>query len=494
MGPDERRGLRAEARRQLWRQGDLRYLLDRNQLADYESIWSKPGEDYVLDVSRQTGKSYLCCVMAAEYGLKHPGAQIKYASLTQKSIGEIVEPILDQILQDCPEDLRPKFDRQTNVWRFPNGSRMTAAGTDNKHYTALRGPRAHLIIKDEAGFFSDPEEVDAVLSPQRMTTGGIIIEASTPPITPDHPFTTRAASAKAAGRYSHRTIWDHARMTQDEIRAFLEKEAKLRGLSFEEFKGTSVYKREFLATHVIDESRAVVPEWHSRSEALVAAVPRPRWFYPCEGFDLGFRDGMGVVFGYWDFKRAAAIIEDEVLVFGTKAMDQSALGRVASEIRAKEKELWGISHIPPPFVECKREPHGAWSVFGRWADNDLLAINELAANYGVHFQPTRKDDKELQVNELRRLVASGKLLIHPRCKRLQAQLATTIWNKQRTSYERTHDGHGDLLDALVYFLRNLPRQLDPAPAFWDKDEATHFLPEEKPSGEARELINAFRDN
>lgn len=31
--------------------------------------------------------------------------------------------------------------------------------------------------------------------------------------------------------------------------------------------------------------------------------------------DIGWRDGMGVLFAYWDYRRAVLIIQDEMLMF-----------------------------------------------------------------------------------------------------------------------------------------------------------------------------------
>lgn len=486
LSPEELALRRKLARGELLRRGDIGHLLDANQLADRENIFSRPTEDYVLDVSRQVGKSWLLVALALEQAFKLPGSIVKYASLTQLSVESIVEPILLQMLEDCPDDIRPHYDGQSKVLAFKNGSIIGFAGTDGKTYRRLRGPRAHLIIKDEAGFFDEPEEVDAVLSPQRMTTGGIIIEASTPPVTPGHPFTARAMAMKAQGRYSHRTIWEHARMTREQIVAFLKKEASMRGLSLEEFQKTTTYRREFMAEHVVDESRAVVPEWGERADGLVREVVRPRWFHHYEGFDIGWRDGSGVLFGYWHFTDACLVIEDEILLFG------ATTPTIAAAIKAKERALWPKT-MDKPFVEVAVTRWDAWEPFKRVADNDLLVINDLAKHDALEFTPTAKDDKELQVNELRRLVAGGKIAIHPRCKHLITQLATTIWNKQRTSYERTQDGHGDLVDALVYLVRNIARNMNPEPPFWGVDRATHHIPDVEPTTEEEELGAAFGD-
>lgn len=489
MDPAIRAARSRAARHELWRCGETwRHYFDRNQKADHRLLWSRPSEDFVLDVSRQTGKSFFLWIEGQDFSLKHPKSRIPYASLTQKSIREIIEPTVSRLMDDAPKDCRAVYDSQSCTWEFPNGSRIVAAGTDNKHYTALRGPAAHLIIKDEAGFFEDPVEVDAVLSPQTVTTHGITLEGSTPSVTPGHPWTRRCETMKAAGRYVHRTIWEHARLTKPQIEAFLAREALKYGLTYEEFVKSTMYKREYLAQHIVDEARAVVPTWTAAESRLVAELPRPRWFYPCEGLDFGFRDGLAATFGYWDFKRAASVTEGEVLLFGKP--DKKMLSEFAESIRKMERQLWPVT-MPKPYPEAVQTPWGSWAPFGRWGDNDLLVINELGGSYGLSVQPTKKDDKELQINNLNVLVSSGKYYVHPRCKHLRTQLATTIWNKQRTSYERSADGHGDVLDADLYKLRNLPRNANPEPPFWDANPAKQWIPDVERSEEEEALAGAF---
>ena len=492
MDPAIRAARSRAARHELWRRGELwRLYYDRNQLADHRLLWSRPDEDFVLDVSRQTGKSWFLLVDANAFAIRNPGVRMPYASLTQKSILEIIQPAMDRLADDAPEDVRPRFDRQRIAWEWPvgRGSYMPAAGTDNKHYTALRGPAAHRIYKDEVGFFEDPTEVDAVLSPQTVTTRGITIEASTPPVSPGHPWTKRCEVMKAAGRYVHRTIWEHGRMGKAQIEAFLRREALKYGLSFDEFLQSTTYKREYLAQHVVDETRAVVPMWQYAEKDCVAALPRPRWFYPTVGLDFGFRDGLAATFGYWDYARAANVVEDELLLFG-KA-DDKMLAKFAEAIRAKERELWPVT-LPKPFTEAVRTPWGSWAPYGRWGDNDLLVINELGASYGLGIQPTRKDDKELQLSAMNTLIATRRFFVHPRCRNLRTQLATTIWNKQRTSYERDSNGHGDVLDAELYRFRNLPRNANPEPPFWDADPAKQWIPaHDERTEEEQALAGAF---
>jgi hypothetical protein len=74
---------------------------------------------------------------------------------------------------------------------------------------------------------------------------------------------------------------------------------------------------------------------------------------------------------------------------------------------------------------------------------------------------------------------------------LRTQLASTIWNKQRTSYERNQDGHGDVLDADLYKLRNLPRNANPIPPFWQADPDRDYIPEPEEDEESERLSSLF---
>ena len=95
--------------------------------------------------------------------------------------------------------------------------------------------------------------------------------------------------------------------------------------------------------------------------------------------------------------------------------------------------------------------------------SDPLTIADLAT-HGLYFSPTAKDDKENQVNRVREWVQSGKLFVNPRCQKLLFQLRNTVWNEKRDDFVRTKEGHGDLLDALIYLCRNVDRQHNPYPA------------------------------
>ncbi len=456
----------------------MQFKRDPDQQADHLALWSNPGDDFMAAISRQRGKSHWAATEDIEFHIRHPGSATAYVSKTLKSVFSIVEPRFKYVLRDCPDDIRPEFNAQRGMWLWPDGGETHLAGTDNKHYEKLRGRTFDFMIKDESGFFDDYEEVDAVLAPQLMTTGGIALEISTPPETAGHPFEARYRAAVGRGRAVHRTIYGHPRMTPLEIEHLIAKEAGKRGMSVEEFKRSTYFRREFLAEFVTEETRAAVPGWTmDRAKELVVAIERPQFFDAYVSLDLGFGDPHAALFGYWHYPLGKLVIEDEVV------LRHANTEVLADAVKAKEAAIWGVSkwagtlrgardvvEFIPDYLKGILGDDPPGQPYLRFGDNDPLALADLHQKHGVSFIPTRKDEKHLQVDELDIMVRHGNVLVHPRCVNLVRQLYTTIWNKQRTQWERTGMDHGDGVDALVYMVRNLRRHKDPRPADYGMDK------------------------
>ena len=434
------------AKEEAWRRGGLRWKLDSNQQKIYDSILSAKGSFY-FNKPRRIGGSYLLAIICIECCLKKDGAQVKYLAPTAKAVRKIVNPNIRKILKDCPKDIRPKFSLLEGEWQFPNGAVLALAGCDNQQFENLRGTEADFVALDEVGFMDDLEYIlNDVLMPQVQDTEGKLVLTSTPPRSPAHESHKIAMAHKEAGRYFHCTVWDNPRRTKQQHEAFFGQMAEGKGISLEEFYASTTFRREYLGEFVADEERSVVPEWNQALERhLCTPLAQPKFADKYVSLDIGWRDGMAALFGYWDFRGARLVIQDEYLSFKQTAQ------QVAGAVRSKELELW---------IDEDGKPEKPYL---RIADNNLQTIADLN-QHGVLFIPTKKDDKELQVNNLREWIRGYKIFIHPRCKRLISQLSSTVWNKQRNSYERNSEGHGDLLDALVYLVRNVRRDRNPWPA------------------------------
>lgn len=425
-----------------WRRGYLRWKLDSNQKKAYDAIETAETGTFYVNKARRIGGSYLLCLRALEVCLRKPNAQVKYAAPTAKAVRKIIKPNVRKILHDCPDDIKPVWNSLDMEYRFKNGSTISIAGCENQNYENLRGTEAEEIYMDEVGFIDDLIYIlDDVLSPQIQDTNGKIILCSTPPRSPGHESVKIAMDHKAAGRFWGCTVWDNPRRTKEQHIKYFKSKAEAKGMDVDEYFNTVTFKREYLGEFIADENYSVIPEWSKAlEEHIVRDVPPHKYRDTYVGLDVGWKDGMAGVFAWWDYKNQKLIVEDEYLVF-KKTTDVVKAG-----IRAKEIELWDGKQ---PYL--------------RVSDNNMQFIADLNRDGDMCFIPTQKDHKEVQINRIREWLRLRKIYINPRCKRLISQLASTTWNKTRTSYERTPDGHGDLLDALVYLVRNVRQSKNPYP-------------------------------
>lgn len=428
----------------LWRKALLHWKLDKNQQEMYKFARNTDHKIIVIGSSRQLGKSYFLTTLAVEECLKHPFAIVKFIAPKVKDIKRIIAPLIREITADCPNDIKPEFKTQENVFRFKNGSEIQLAGTDNGHAESIRGNKAHLCIIDEAGFCDDLNYiVNSILIPTTTTTGGKIIMASTPSKSPDHDFMGFLKHAELEGRFIKKTIYDNPRLSEADINALAE---ALGG------KDSVDFKREYLVEMVTSEDDAVVPEFNKElKEKIVKEWVRPPFYDAYVSMDIGGTDFTAVLFAYYDFVNAKLIIEDELLLNGKKALTDN----IAMDIKAKEGALWFNKYTGEPKPPTMRIAD----------NNNPILINDLIAKHDLPFMTTLKDNKEAALNNMRMLLRSERIIINPRCRSLVYHLEGAIWNKDRTKYARSADkGHYDLVDALVYLCRNVNLQKNPYPA------------------------------
>lgn len=470
MKPGVPEGVARASQAELWRRGDVAWLLDEGQAQWVDAFWQGEGAA-VWMIGRQRGKSFAALSLACGLAVEKPGAIIRYAALTAKSAKGIVLPTLTQVLRHCPTDVRPEVSELEGVVRWPNGSVLTWAGTDNEQFERLRGPRAHLVLLDESAFYADLERVESALLPQLTTTEGRALYLSTPPESVAHTFVRRWNAARAAGRGVHASVHDNPRLGPEGVTRLMRQEAARLGLTGAELEASTFWRREYLAELVQEESRAAVPGWTQTAQAeCVGEVPRPAHFDGYVGADFGFGDPHGVVFAWWDYQGNRLVVEDELELRG------ATTAQLAEAIKRREAQLWGVDRWAGTLLGAKASETPAWMLsaartandvprqpYLRVGDNDPLTLADLHGQHGLAVLPTRKDDKALAVSDLDEAVRQRRIRVHPRCRRLIEQLASTTWNKGRTEWQRTDKDHGDLLDALVYLHRNVHRHRDPRP-------------------------------
>jgi hypothetical protein len=447
---------KADAVDALWRKGILSWKLDSCQKQLYQLFKKTKYRKTVWNCSRRLGKSYALIVIALEYALTNPNAQIKYACPTALMAQKLILPSIREILKDCPEDLKPTYVKSEKVFNFSNGSIIQIEGTDEGNAEKLRGTSSHLSILDEAGFMDDLDYViNDILLPQALTTNGKMIISSTPPKSIAHPYIKFIYEAQKHDSYIKKTIMDALEDIKNDPPQF---KNRLNPDIVEEIKQSvggelsATWRREFMCEIASDQSRSVIPEFNEKIEAqIVKEWPKPDRFDSYVAMDLGFIDFTGILFAYYDFKNALLIIEDELLMNGHDVTTKI----IAERVREKEQALW-----TDPKTSIHQEP------YLRISDDDLITLNDLQKLHNLRFIPTRKDGLEQAINEVRMKIGAGQIIIHPRCLNLIFQLKAATWAKNRKTFERTEEaGHYDLIAALVYLVRNVQYGKNPYPLF-----------------------------
>jgi hypothetical protein len=447
---------RQEAIAILWMKGILHYKLHAGQKSLYDSYKTIKGRTLVWACSRRLGKSYALCLLAIETCMRKPNAVVKYVAPQQKQVKTIIMPIIREILKDCPKNMVPQFKTQDNCYRFPNGSEIQLAGSDNQNAEGLRGGASDLCVVDEAGFCDDLEYVvQSILLPTTATTGGKIILASTPPKTADHQFVKYIEKAALRKTLVKKTVYDNPMLTPETIQELMDEAGG---------EDSVAWQREYLCELKVDDDFAVVPEFSRVKQDIIKPWPRPAFFDHYVAMDIGVNDYTFLLFGYYDFRAGKLIIEDEFVLNGQKWNTEV----LAAGIKEKEMTLFGIEGT----TESKKP-------YKRVSDINLTVLNDLHQLHKLAFTKTQKDDADGALNNMRVALGQKKVIIHPRCETLIFHLEFAVWNKSKTKIDRSVDhGHYDGVDALKYLVRNIDWRKNPYPDHYDLNlgnDAAYFV-------------------
>lgn len=420
------------------------------------------GRKYVIHCSRRLGKTYLLCVLAIVYALSNAHAQVRYASVSQKAVRKMIHPICKELFSALPAGLRGKWNGHEGAYIFANGSMIHVAGVNNGHEDDLRGTSADLAVVDEAGFVDNLSYlVESVLMPQLITTGGRLVMASSSPLSPAHEFAEYVQAARAGGYYSSFDIFAGG-YEPEVVEEFL-KEAGGRE--------STTARREYLNELIVDSEMAIIPEWRPELAREVPPDEFRGFYHNYSAMDIGVRDKTAVLWGYYDFRKATLVVEGEWTTSGQDTTTRN----IAAAVRAKELEL--------RYEKVYRRPAD---------NNNLILLQDLAsAEHGrISFFPTGKEALAAMVNEVRLMVADGRVIVHPRCQELIGCLTYGVYaDGKRKEFGRSKSfGHFDALAALVYLVRNLDTHTNPVPAAYGLDLRNSRIRERPARSEGARLM------
>lgn len=446
---------------EMWRRGNLVYKMHSVQREMYD-IYNKadPNSVLVWTLARQSGKSYLLVTVACMAAIKKPNCIIKILTDTKLHAQNILEPKFIEVLEDCPEDLKPTYNSSRFMYHFPNGSQIQMAGTDAGNAERLRGGKSELVLVDEAAFCSKLEyNILSILLPTTTHTGGKIILASSAPEDPDHDFIKFMERAELEGTLTSKTVYDNPLLTTEKIRSIVK--------TYPNGINDPGFKREYLNIIEKNERTSVFPEVTPDSIKLITSniPPMPPHFDCYVGMDLGFKDLTAIVFGHYDFRNKVLVIDKEIIKTGPELN----LKEIHEEILQAENLVWRNKLTNETKAPTKRV-----------SDINYIVTQEIArnSNYRVTFSKADKYDKNTAINSIRTLISEGRLKIDPvSCPTLMRHLMNCRWKSpdNKTEFARSPDyGHYDAVDALLYLYRAINFDKNPYPAGSRDPNVNHY--------------------
>lgn len=450
-----------EVKAELWYRGNLSYKLHAGQKLIKESLDKITGQLFVANCSRQWGKSFLMVSEAISLALRTPRARIKYGTAFLSDLEEFIQPIFETILEDCPSAVKPVFRTKGSKWIFRNGAEIKLVGLD-KNPNGLRGNSIDLIILDECGFIHNLAYLyKSVIIPATTHRPNCkVILISTPPVTPAHDYADFVQRAEAENCYAKFDIYTNPMVDKATIaRLMKESGGPL----------STTWRREYLCELVTDADSQLVQEWQDKYVKPVQKDEFFQFYHLYEGMDLGTKDFTVVLFGYYDFRRATLVIQDEIKLSGPKLTTLM----LHDEIKAREANLWP-----------DRKPYRRIS-----DNNNPQLIQDLSILHKMSFITTDKDTLEAMLNELRMMVGRGQVEVDPGCTQLIGCLKYGVWDAKRKAFARSQVyGHFDALAALIYLVRNLDRHSNPIPATYGFDVRNSRIKAPKHQSEGMKML------
>jgi len=449
---------KADVIKELWHRGCLEWLLYPHQRPIYKKIREVLHSDdpeqnsFVIDCSRQYGKSFTMFLTAVEDCLRNEKWTVVFIAPLKSQVNEIINgKTFGTIFATCPPSLVPTHKDSALI--FPNGSRIRLAGTDNKNYENLRGGAANTIFMDEAGFMSDLEDgVLPTVEPMTKTTGGKVVFASTPPEELDHDYYEVLRYHEEAGLIATFTIWDDKSLSDKQLQKII---SQCKG------RDTTKFKREYECQRIADSSKQVIPNFTQPRQELALLKnfnpdPLYKFWKKYVVADWGGKDKTAIIFAHYNFRTKQLIIEDHLDLSG----DQVTPGVIAQKVVKKVKQRWG----------------DADNVYYICDSNNVLIQQEMNIKYKLPFVATNKGRLEGMVEKVKDWEYDDRLRFTEEAEFVLKSLASAHWNKTRDEFARSKlYGHYDHTAALVYLVRNVDETTDPVPAFHNVDPYQNFI-------------------
>jgi hypothetical protein len=433
----------AAAIRYAWKIGRLDYRLRRSQ-HQIKLAWNEAkliSRKFYINSTRRLGKSSFLLHIMTEECIRKPNSRWAFFAPVKDGLLDYIEPIIEKTFQDCPDDLRPKFDKNRFMFVFANGSTILFRGSNNQQHRVRRGLDLDGAGVDEGRDVDDLKDlIDSVIFPSLFSSNGYLIISSTPADSFSHDLYSYYQLADVEGWLYECNIDKAAQLDPEAFPADRIIEWK------KETDRDDVWQREYMCKWIIDSTRIAVQEWKNEYVKAYKTDIFYKFYHHYIGIDWGSKDFTAIIFATWDFKRAKLVVEGELTFSGTEVRSD----KIAAAIEMMRLKLWGEDS----------------SIYRMISDSaDPILINELNGHPGMNCTPVYKEKSlEAMLNQFRILVAAEKIEVSPTCAMTISNLKSAVWDKTRTALDKDpYNHHFDHLMALVYLTRGLVPNENPIP-------------------------------
>lgn len=482
---------------------------------------------FVLAISRRWGKTALCLFWLAFLAHFLPPiigrpVKLRYTTALQQSIDTIVGEVIDDVFRYAPAEFKPTYYGKRGTkpagLYFPNGSRIAMAGLDI-HPKALRGQASDGDVVSEAGFVNGLEEtVAAVLYQQYQGRpwARMILESSAPDKLHTAWEVVFMPDAKVRDAFFTATIFDNPMLAVEERDEFIRATGGM---------DAPRTRREYLNEIIADPELQTFPELGQQHMFEPGDWVRPVHCIALSGYDPGHRHLFAQLFAVYDHTLGAIVIEDcwaeanastekvaavtaarEWDLWGTwppakmqriplhDTLDSSGrvlqlgwislladdrcamhaeklheLAQIDAKKRPEDPSSWPYPHYRRnndyeglSFWDKNQERFRP-NPIGRVSDIKPELIHDLITMFGLHVEPTTKDELRVMVWVVRSWLGRGRIRFTKRAQLAFDHVKACMWNDQRDKFAE-HEGkvygHFDLAADLVYLVRYVEQKFE----------------------------------
>lgn len=429
-----------------WMAGRLNYRRRQTQiyLKQQTDLAKLVSRKIYWETTRRLGKSSEMLAMFSEHCMQTADWSAGFFAPVKDGLLDYIEPIIYKTFMDCPESLKPEFNRQRLMLVFPNRSVVKFRGSNNQQHRVRRGNDFNEAGVDEARDVNQLDElIDSVIFPSLFDGDGYVYISSTPANSRSHPLFRYRQQAEAGKWLIKLPIWEANRM--DPIAYPMDRILEWQRETLASVDGDEKWKREYECEWVVNQSRAAVPEWSNRFVVETQRDPYYPFYQHYISIDWGYKDFTAIGFGTYLFRQAKLQIEAELAFSGKEVRSDF----VSEAISAQAVKLWGKDWSARQSADCA----------------DPIATNELNKYPGMNFVPVEKAHTlEAMLQEFRVLTNAEKIAVSMKCPLTLHCLANGIWDEKRTKLDQdVFARHFDHLMMLVYMTRVVDWQTNPIP-------------------------------